>query len=294
MVPADSLYDGPLARLNPALTAFGVVVGGFPAYMAIGSVAFLAILVLQGVSPMEAAAGGGEQLFENVAALLTGNAIGMVVGLGGLAILVARLQSTRPWLLLRVRMPNLKDVSLALLGLLAILPAIFWIGELNEAIPIPEFTRMMEEEQLLLLEKLLSGEGSLVLNLVLVALTPALFEEVFFRGLVQRNLERAWGGTAGIAATGIIFGLFHLRFTQALPLILLGIYLAYLTWQTGSLWVPVIVHFANNALALVFGEAGGGTELDALGASVFPWYLAILGIPIFLLIIMALQRRGSS
>ncbi len=291
------LEDGPLARWHPALVAFAALVAGFLAYMAVGSVALLVLLVARGASPMEAAMGGAELLAEHATIVFAGNAIGLALGLGLLAILVARLQTTRPWSLLRVRSLDLPATCLALLGLLAIIPTIMWLGELNESVPLPEFIRILEEEQLALLEVALSGEGSLALNLILVALTPALFEEVFFRGLVQRNFERTWGAAVGIVVTGVVFALFHLRLTQALPLMFVGIYLAYLVWRTGSLWVPIIVHFANNAIALIFSraaESGMNVDLNTMEASAIPWYVVGLGTIIFAGVIILLQRRGTT
>ena len=291
----DFVEDGPLAGWHPAGVALGVLVAGLVAYMAIGSAAVIALLVLGGTPLADAATLGPALLAERSAAIFAGNAIGLALGLGLLAVLVARALSTRPWSFLRVRTVDWRAAGLGIVGLVAVMPAIMWLGELNEGLPLPEFIRTMEEDQLALLEAALSGQGSLVLNLLLVALTPALFEEVFFRGLVQRNLERAWGAAAGIAATGIVFGLFHLRLTQALPLMVLGIYLAYLAWRTGSLWVPVAVHFANNALALVFSAVAWrrmNVDLNSLEASVIPWYVVSLGIVLFAGVIIVLQRRG--
>ena len=289
------LIDGPLARWHPLAVAFGVLLAGLAAYMAIGGIALIALLVMQGASAMELSIRGPELMAESTTLFFAGNAVGLALGLGVLAVLVARLQSTDPWGLLRLRVPELSGMGLALVGLLALIPVLGWLGMLNERLPVPEFIRAMEEEQLVLLEAALAGDVNLVVTLVLVALTPALFEEVFFRGLIQRNFERAWGGAVGIAMSGVVFGLFHFRLTQALPLIVLGVYMAYLAWRTGSLWVPVLVHFINNALALIVSAMAKeelGMDLDTLASSVMPWYVAVLGAVLFVAVIVVLQRRN--
>ena len=286
------LEDGPLAHWPPAFVAVVTLLLGLIAYMTIGYVALVVLFGMKGISFV-----GAELIPEHATTFFVGNAIGLLVGMGFLAVLIARLVSTRPWSLLRARTTDWRGTGLALLGLLFLLPAVVWIGELNESVPLPEFMRVMEEEQLKMIEAALYGEGSLILNLALVALTPALFEEVFFRGLVQRNFERAWGASLGIVATGVVFGLFHLRMTQVLPLMVVGVYLAYLAWRTGSLWVPVIVHFVNNALALVSGVVARSwldMDLSTLDASVVPWYVAVLGAVMLAGIIWTLQRRETA
>ena len=118
---------------------------------------------------------------------------------------------------------------------------------------------------------------------------------MFFRGYVQRNLERGLGAVAGMVATGIVFGLFHLRFSQVVPLALIGIYMAYLAWRTGSVWIPILIHFVNNGamviLAVVAGDDGG---LATPGSGQIPWYLVLVGLGTFAACMYGLQRRSHA
>jgi hypothetical protein len=92
---------------------------------------------------------------------------------------------------------------------------------------------------------------SLVWVLLLISVGPGFYEEVCFRGLIGRGLVARWGFIGGIAWTALFFGAVHLHPVQGTAAALLGvaIHLAYL-W-TRSLWVPILIHMANNASAVV-------------------------------------------
>ena len=77
-----------------------------------------------------------------------------------------------------------------------------------------------------MLEQILTQDFSLLFAISMLALTPAICEEVLFRGYIQRQAERSLGAWGGILFSGIIFGFYHLRLTQAVPLSLLGIFMA--------------------------------------------------------------------
>ncbi|HTE08850.1 MAG TPA: CPBP family intramembrane glutamic endopeptidase, partial [Flavitalea sp.] len=97
-----------------------------------------------------------------------------------------------------------------------------------------------------------SGTMDILVNLFLVALLPAICEEVCFRGALQRILihisRSPW---IGIIVTSIIFSALHLQFQGFLPRMFLGILLGALYWYSGSLWTSILAHFINNAVQVV-------------------------------------------
>ena len=87
------------------------------------------------------------------------------------------------------------------------------------------------------------------------------------------------------AVVGLTFGAYHLTAAQLLPLSLLGVYLCFVVWATGSLWSGVLVHLLNNGLAVVArGAVRGQADVDpaTVGDVGGPWYvsaaLALAGI----------------
>ncbi len=97
---------------------------------------------------------------------------------------------------------------------------------------------------------LLSGKNlfDLLINLIVLALLPALGEEMLFRGVIQRFLIKITKiSHIGIIITAFLFSAIHFQFLTFLPRFILGLYLGYIFYWSGCLWVPILAHFANNA-----------------------------------------------
>jgi len=141
------------------------------------------------------------------------------------------------------------------------LPMISWATSLNEMIKLPDFMNGIEdwmketEEQAAgLTEAFLnvSTTGGLLVNLLMIAVIPAIGEELFFRGLLQR-LFSEWVRNVHIAIliTAFLFAAIHLQFYGFLPRMLLGVLFGYLFYWTGSIWIPIFAHFLNNGSAVI-------------------------------------------
>lgn len=102
-----------------------------------------------------------------------------------------------------------------------------------------------------------------LLALLVVALTPAVFEEILFRGVIQRGYERL-GLRFSLVATGILFALLHLSILSLPSIIVLGIVLCYVVYRSNSLYAGILYHFVNNAIAMTFAY------LQSAFAGLFP------------------------
>ncbi|HEX2093490.1 MAG TPA: ABC transporter permease subunit/CPBP intramembrane protease [Longimicrobiaceae bacterium] len=125
--------------------------------------------------------------------------------------------------------------------------AIAWLQALF--IPVPR-------ELFGVLEKLLTAGDlrRLIWLLFLVALTPAVCEELVFRGVLLQGLSREMRMWRAVGTTALIFGAFHLSFETAirfLPTAWVGLLVGYVVWHTRSLFAGMLMHFVNNALAVV-------------------------------------------
>jgi membrane protease YdiL (CAAX protease family) len=109
-----------------------------------------------------------------------------------------------------------------------------------------------ESEKMTLL--LMSGKtyADLVLNLTVIAILPAVCEEFFFRGFLQRMLMK-WIRDPHLAIfiAAVLFSAIHFDGVMFIPRFLLGALLGYLFYWTGSLWLPIFAHFINNAQYVV-------------------------------------------
>ena len=91
-----------------------------------------------------------------------------------------------------------------------------------------------------------------LLSIYAVTLAP-LTEEYVYRGVVLKHLRR-FGDHFAILASSILFGLMHGNLSQILSACLIGYFLAYVRIKTGSWWVCVLLHAANNLYALLMSE----------------------------------------
>ncbi|MEJ7662013.1 MAG: CPBP family intramembrane glutamic endopeptidase [Hymenobacter sp.] len=90
--------------------------------------------------------------------------------------------------------------------------------------------------------------GRLLVGLVVIAIVPAVAEELVFRGGVQRNLV-AWFGSrhVGVWLAAAIFSAIHVQFFGFVPRFVLGLVLGYLYEWSGNILVSMAAHFTQNA-----------------------------------------------
>lgn len=133
-------------------------------------------------------------------------------------------------------------------------PFVGWLGELNEHLHLAKWMIDSEKEAGRQMEAFLKVNDSsdILINLLLVAFLPAICEEIFFRGCLQRILIYAFKSPwAGIVVTAALFSAFHMQFEGFLPRMFLGILLGALFWYSNSLWPNMIAHFFNNAIQVI-------------------------------------------
>lgn len=97
-----------------------------------------------------------------------------------------------------------------------------------------------------------TSPADFALGVLVIAIFPAIGEELVFRGMLQPELFRMSGNHhVAIWVSAIIFSAFHLQFFGFLPRMLLGALFGYLYLWSGNFWVPVIAHFVNNAFSVL-------------------------------------------
>lgn len=188
---------------------------------------------------------------------------------------------------------------LAALTMVCAIPAINLLADLNSRIVLPEALRGLEEwmkareeEAAVLTERFLAADslGGLLINIGLMALLPAMAEEMSFRGTLQGILSpnpsaltpNPSSPHAAIWTTAIIFSAIHMQFYGFIPRMLMGAMFGYIFVWTGSLWVPVVMHFTNNGLAVlayyIWGTGEGDKSYaDTIGAGT-TWWLGLISL----------------
>lgn len=150
-------------------------------------------------------------------------------------------------------------------------PLINWMIAVNEAMALPEFLsgleawmKQSEENAAVITTQFLKMDGpsDLILNLTMIAVIPAIGEELLFRGVIQRILIKWTKNThLGIWIAAILFSALHMQFYGFLPRMMLGVLFGYLFVWSGSLLLPMICHLINNGTAVVFAYIEGAEAL---------------------------------
>lgn len=171
------------------------------------------------------------------------------------ALVLAWLISKRDWLqffqLQRAPKASIFGVGiLYIFGVFILSLATYW---LNQQLPLPDWAGNMEEKAAEMTMGLLVMDhvGEFLLTLIVVAVLPAIGEELIFRGILQRQFQLSTGNPVlAIWLSAIIFSLFHLQFAGFLPRLALGAGLGYLFLWSNSLWVPITAHFVINGMQI--------------------------------------------
>lgn len=149
-------------------------------------------------------------------------------------------------------------VSLIVISFLAVNS---WVVQWNAGIHFPdalqsfeEWARALEDQraELTAFMTTFSSVGELLLGLVVIAVIPAIGEELVFRGLFQNQLRQLTGNVhVAIWLAALLFSAFHLQFFGFAPRLLLGALFGYLYLWSGSLMIAIFAHFVNNAFAVL-------------------------------------------
>ena len=138
------------------------------------------------------------------------------------------------------------------------------------------------EDRAAVLTKFLTNFNSgarFAVGVLVIALVPAVAEELVFRGVVQRNLVRWFSPHVGVWLGAAIFSAIHFQFFGFVPRFVLGLVLGYLYLWSGNILVSMAAHFTQNAVQLLIlyltqrGQFGWGFDPDSNDA--LPWTLVI-------------------
>ncbi len=150
---------------------------------------------------------------------------------------------------------NYRQVLLVIGILILTFPLSGALGELNQVLPIPqswaakfkslELSRQAQEAALIQINTL----PKYIMSLFMIALLPAVFEEIYFRATMQ-NLFTRWfnGPWAAILITSVIFSAIHLSYYGFIVRFGLGVILGLVFYYSKSLWLSVLIHFLFNGI----------------------------------------------
>jgi uncharacterized protein len=202
------------------------------------------------------------------------------------AIVFAKVLSKQPfsWLGFNKRM-NGKQMLIVVLITFAGMILSGSLGMLNQKIPLSE-NLLKQAQQLenayknaMMNMAHMTSLTDYLLAMLVMALAPAIFEEVLFRGAFQQVFvgwtKNAW---AGIIITSILFSAIHFSFFGFLPRIALGLILGLIFYYTNNLWLSILLHFLNNGFVVtqLYILSAQGKAIDKVMDETMPiWWGSI-------------------
>ena len=227
------------------------------------------------------------------------------------SLILAYLCAKAPWNWLQLDNKVDWKVLLWAIGIMLVaLPAINLMSHWNQQMVLPtwlsgveEWMKNKEAEAEWLTKQFMSVTtiSGLLVNLLLMAVLPALSEEITFRGVLQQLLTAPHllspfasrlSPHLAIWLTAIIFSAIHMQFYGFVPRMLMGALFGYMLVWTGSLWVPMLMHFVNNGMAVLLYFIANRAhwdmdKVDAIGTGNTLWLgivslvLTVVGIYMF-------------
>ncbi len=152
-------------------------------------------------------------------------------------------------------------------------------------------------EQVLALSNLKSW-GEFILAVFIMAFFPAMFEEIFFRGAMQNLFEKWWKSPLmAILVTSLLFSLIHFSIYLFLSRAVLGFMLGFLYYKTKNIWVNIIAHFLNNAIAVsqLFYLSNKNEKLDIEKLDPeMPWWWGLISIVVLYFLFKLLEKYSEN
>ena len=145
-------------------------------------------------------------------------------------------------------------IILVIAIMILINPFVSFTYFLNQSIGIPEWLTKYDQTAYLVTKAFLvmNSPIDLIINLLILAVLPAIGEELVFRGFLQKKIISFSNKPyLAILFTAFLFSIIHMQFEGVLPRFILGSVLGFLFYFSSNIWIPIIAHFINNSLIVI-------------------------------------------
>ncbi|MGY3054466.1 membrane protease YdiL (CAAX protease family) [Pedobacter sp. UYEF25] len=234
--------------------------------------------------------------------------IGSTIGMFLLPpIILAYTEHRKPKHFFGLYQPQAMLLLLVLAIMFISMPLMEWGAVWNQKMVLPEFLKgveqwMKEKEDAaakLTLELItVKNPWDFGVNLLMIAILPAIGEELMFRGGLQRIIKRMFGNPhLAIWLTAVIFSAIHMQFYGFVPRLLLGAGFGYLYFYSGNLWYAIFGHFLNNgfAVCVAYYMQHQGLPIDNADQPIgFGWYFYFLSAIFTIALFIYFKKNTSS
>lgn len=232
--------------------------------------------------------------------LLLQNSISQIGLIAGPAILLALLLTRKPTETLLLKKPAegfAKHLGLAVLLAVVMHPIVSAFSNgIRTLYPISESTMAKLEA----FQSMLVGAPNMYLLLLMMAVLPAICEELAFRGFILSGLRRMNNKWLAVLVSSLFFGIAHQMLQQSITAFAVGMLIGYIAIQTKSIFPCMLYHVIHNSLPLLIaswmGETGGvqGYAEIRNDALYYGWPLVSVCIAAAIVILWRFQHRDFS
>jgi len=209
----------------------------------------------------------------------------------------------------RLKLPGVKVLLLSVLAILFVQPFLqvylYYQNALIFSLPFGSgFIKQLKEvfDSLESTTKFLVEAQTVpdfILIVLSIAVAPAICEEFLFRGLVFKNFEKVLSSSKSIFFTGLLFALFHFHPFNIVPLTILGIFLTFVVFHSGSIYTAVVCHFVNNFISALAVFVYGTDSLENIdnmqmttGEQIQFVIIGIISVILFVLIMIVIKKNS--
>ncbi len=180
---------------------------------------------------------------------------------------------------------NTSQLLFASIIALAAVPLILQLGGLIRMIDFGTYANELQEKADKSVKAFLQMETvtQLLFALLVFAITPALGEELLFRGVVMRFIhKRTKNVHHSVLITALLFAMIHFQPYNLIPIFIMGVLLGYLYYYTGSLWISIIVHMVYNGaqVYLSYLASIGSIPKETAEQDSFPIFIILIALGI--------------
>lgn len=225
------------------------------------------------------------------------------------AVATAMLSTRFPATLLAIdKFPSGKFILLSIAVLIVSIPLMNSIIDWNQNITLPDsfsqfndYMQQLEKGAEKAVSDITGGStvGTLIMSILIVGVFTGLGEEIFFRGGLMRLFSCIKGMSPHVAIwlTAFLFSALHMQFLGFVPRMLLGVFFGYLTFWSGSLWLPIMIHALNNSILVttdwINNRGGSQIDVNSIGLGNNALVLNIASIILTVIVFYALYKQSK-
>jgi sodium transport system permease protein len=178
------------------------------------------------------------------------------------ALLMAMFLTKRPDWSLKIKPCRPAWIAAAILIGVALNPMFTWLSSLVLTIyPMNNSVQQLQQ----VMATVMNGAPGLMAIVIVLAVLPAAFEELAFRGFVLSGMQRMKSSLGAVVVSSFFFALAHAVFQQSILAFVAGLMFGVIAWRTGSIFPCIACHAVHNSMSILLGELKVG------GWGAFQW-----------------------